>query len=65
MPKTSPVILPPWHYLKSRKLGDYTFSQHAEGWDSCMVAVICALQESKVQFVYPPCITPDEAAKYE
>lgn len=54
MPQTTPVILPPWHFLKSRKVSDYTYSQHAEGWDDCLVHVISSLKEAQVQFVNPP-----------
>jgi hypothetical protein len=48
------VTLPPRRYLKSRAMGDATYSEHSEGWDDCLHEVCDALTKAGVPFVIPP-----------
>lgn len=61
----TPLKLPPWRHVKSRQIGDYTFSEHADGFDDCLSLIIDILDAAEVPYVEPGHIKPDEAAKYE
>ena len=59
------VKLPPWHHIKSRMVSDYTFSEHAEGWDDCLAAVMARLTLAGIQFDEPLPITVAQSMDYE
>lgn len=49
-PELVRVVLPPLQYLKDRTIGDYTFSDRAEGFDDGVDACVEAFRVAGVQF---------------
>jgi len=44
------MILPRRRHIKSRAVSDYTFSEHAEGWDDCLEEVMQLLDLYGIPF---------------
>ena len=47
------MILPRRRHIKSRAVSDYTFSEHAEGWDDCLEEVMQLLDLYGIPFDDP------------
>ena len=45
--------LPARRHIKDRKVSDYTYSEHAEGWDDCLEEVAQLLDLHGIPFEMP------------
>jgi hypothetical protein len=47
------MILPRRRHIKDRAVSDYTYSEHAEGWDDCLEEVMQLLDLYGIPFDEP------------
>jgi len=47
------IPLPPRRYIKDRSISDYTYSEHADGFDDCLEEVMQRLDLYGIKFEEP------------
>lgn len=54
------IKLPPYRYIKDRSVSDYTYSEHADGYDDCLTDIMGILEQAGIPFARPDYITKDQ-----
>ena len=56
------IKLPPYRYIKDRSVSDYTYSEHADGYDDCLTDIMVLLDDAGIEYEGPAHCTKEYLA---